>query len=710
MGISGIGDPLVKASGGQRGRPRKSELEKTIDGYYRNLSRLEDKALKRINRALTFTLDSLDKEIAKIDAKISGAASGADLDSLFFQRSRLGAMQLQARESLTLFGSEVAKAVETVQTNATAFGQRAIERLADRTVLDAAGFQAGFNLLPQSALNELVGTLSDGSPVASLAQSFGDMGATAFSEEMVKGIALGLNPRQVAGNWRQRIAGVSRAKAETITRTEMMRSFRESSRKTMEANSDIIKEWQWYCSLEARTCPVCWSMHGRKFPLKTKMATHPNCRCTMLPVTKSFEELGIPGVRVPTEDRRLTTPGDVLFMELPAADKIKVLGPAGYRAYEAGALDLEDYVGEAWSPVWGATRYQKSLSSILGREQAKQYYKKSPPTGGTIPPAPKPLPIKSGEEWVNEARAKIAGGLATEAEVRELGAIIREQMVKSSSADARALQIRLAEKDKEFADLTEKLYGDSADWSHPDRQKWRDDKNRLQQERFALQDEIAAYGPYGKTNVVNHLKKVRPGYGEGSTQNWKLHGGSGYSSQDLDDYSLMKDVSDRLPKEWVEDYAKVPIKPKHTARGQFYAGRDFPGYPDPHVEIQISGSNRLDSMATAIHELGHYAEYMRPGIRVAEQQFYARRTAGERLRSLKTLFPNSNYRRDEKTRIDQFIAPYMGKEYLDNPRTGYNMYELTTMGAEFLLSDRPRYDFTPDTDFIDFILGILAGK
>jgi SPP1 gp7 family putative phage head morphogenesis protein len=354
----------------------KSQLERTIDAYYRSLTGMESKALADIEAGLKTALKALDKEIQITLAKISQTKVGVDPKDLTQQLSRLQALQAQAGETLRAFGTKTARAIEILQTNATLAGQTSVMATLNSSGLSNFGILSQFNNLPQATLNELVGVLSDGSPVANLAKSFGDVGAQAFREQVIKGIALGLNPRQVAANWRSQIESVSRSKAQTIARTEMMRVSREASRRTMLANADVVKEWQWYCSLNNRTCPMCWAMHGKKFPLRIQMASHPNCRCAMLPVTKTFKELGL-NVPEPVEDRRLTTSGETLFRELTPKDQSAILGGATYRAFSAGALTLEDLVGESRSPIWGTTRYAKSLTGVLGRSEARKYYAKA---------------------------------------------------------------------------------------------------------------------------------------------------------------------------------------------------------------------------------------------------------------------------------------------------------------------------------------------
>lgn len=88
-------------------------------------------------------------------------------------------------------------------------------------------------------------------------------------------------------------------------------------------------------------------------------------------------------------------------------------------------------------------------------------------------------------------------------------------------------------------------------------------------------------------------------------------------------------------------------------------------------------------------------EVIVPEIKKAEKVFYARRTAGEDLKWM-----GSGYRRDEKTRKDDFLHSYMGKDY------GGSWYELVSMGFEYGYAD-PAY-LMQDSDMANWIYGILS--
>lgn len=51
----------------------------------------------------------------------------------------------------------------------------------------------------------------------------------------------------------------------------------------------------------------------------------------------------------------------------------RVLGKAGAAGYRAGAVKLQDFVGQRVSPEWGTTRYARGLREILGPEEAVKW-------------------------------------------------------------------------------------------------------------------------------------------------------------------------------------------------------------------------------------------------------------------------------------------------------------------------------------------------
>lgn len=151
---------------------------------------------------------------------------------------------------------------------------------------------------------------------------------------------------------------------------------------------------------------------------------------------------------------------------------------------------------------------------------------------------------------------------------------------------------------------------------------------------------------------------------------------------------------DQYPKSWVEASKTAGMMSvKKVNRGYYYHGNSY--YP---TEIAISGSGD-SAKETAVHELGHRFEKTVQGILNQEIEFYEKRTAGEELEWL-----GFGYRKDEKTRKDDFLSAYMGKEY--KWRDKYDAFELVSMGFQYAYADPVR--LSKDADMQEWILGLLS--
>ena len=142
----------------------------------------------------------------------------------------------------------------------------------------------------------------------------------------------------------------------------------------------------------------------------------------------------------------------------------------------------------------------------------------------------------------------------------------------------------------------------------------------------------------------------------------------------------------KYPRSWVEkSINEGALKVKKVDRGY---------YSEWKSEIAISGEGD-SANKTAIHELGHRMENIMIELLAKEGDFYDRRTQGERLKWL-----GDGYAKTEKTRKDDFLSPYMGKDY------GGSAYELCSMGFEYAYCDPTK--LAQDKDMEEWIYGLLA--
>lgn len=288
-------------------------------------------------------------------ATAKAAGRGAEWMQNF---DRLTALKDQVEMEIARFAQYAEQSILTQQRAATLRAQADAEALTLRQLPQGINLQ--FNHLPAEAIENLVGFLGDGSPLKDLlGQLPGDAGE-AVGRELISGLALGQNPRTIALAIRGALGG-NLTRALRIARTEVLRSYREASRLSYENNAHLLKGWIWKSARSVRTCACCFAMDGTFHPLTERLAGHPQCRCYMVPVSKSWEELGFTGIEDTGAKQDL---GVDVFERLSDEKKLKVLGPSKFKAYQDGKITLEDLVGLKQSKAWGPMHYEKSLREL----------------------------------------------------------------------------------------------------------------------------------------------------------------------------------------------------------------------------------------------------------------------------------------------------------------------------------------------------------
>lgn len=325
----------------------------------------EAAAFARMLEAYGRVWGNVSVELGRITAALDAArAAGEDVSPLWlYRQDRLTNLRAAVEREVTRFAAGANRETLISQLAAvSAAGAHAAELTTVALASSAPGAVADFAEVSTAALDALIGHLADGSPLRRLFAGLpGDAGDRA-QEALIRGVSRGLGPRAIATEVRHAMGG-NLARAMTITRTETLRAYREASRLSFEANSDVVRAWRWTAARDLRTCGVCWAMDGTTFDTAEPMGTHPNCRCAMVPVTKTWRELGAPG----SAERGGAPPtGPAAFARLSPSQQDAVLGKAKGAAYRDGRLALSDLVGVGESPAWGTTRHELSLADALG--------------------------------------------------------------------------------------------------------------------------------------------------------------------------------------------------------------------------------------------------------------------------------------------------------------------------------------------------------
>jgi SPP1 gp7 family putative phage head morphogenesis protein len=159
----------------------------------------------------------------------------------------------------------------------------------------------------------------------------------------------------------------ARRNAEALVRTATMTVSNQAHLASYLENSDIIDSLQWVATLDGRTCLSCASMDLKQWKLGKAHQTPPlhwNCRCSVVPITKTWEQLlgkkslakeldaMAPGMRASMGGQvSADTTYEGWFADQKASRQKEILGQKRYELYQRGQLKLAEMVDGKGSPL-----------------------------------------------------------------------------------------------------------------------------------------------------------------------------------------------------------------------------------------------------------------------------------------------------------------------------------------------------------------------
>ncbi len=163
-------------------------------------------------------------------------------------------------------------------------------------------------------------------------------------------------------------ADVLRRNASALVHDSIMTVANNASMAVYKANNDIMKGYRYLSTLDGNICTRCIARSSSTWDLDFKpigdslpyepTPIHVNCRCKILPILKSYRELGADIDEPPTGTRASDLgqiPADTSFSAfLKRHDKSyqdDLLGPGRADMWRAGKLSLSDLVGQNNRPL-----------------------------------------------------------------------------------------------------------------------------------------------------------------------------------------------------------------------------------------------------------------------------------------------------------------------------------------------------------------------
>jgi len=155
-----------------------------------------------------------------------------------------------------------------------------------------------------------------------------------------------------AAGYRDGLIEESRRHARMVAHTAVQHVAHVARVEGMKANADILEGYRWISALDSRTSEVCQSLDRMTFKLGEGPLppAHPNCRSTIVPITKTFRELGLDVPELP-EGTRASVDGQVpasltyfeWLKQQPASFVEEALGPTRAKLFADGGLSAEAF-------------------------------------------------------------------------------------------------------------------------------------------------------------------------------------------------------------------------------------------------------------------------------------------------------------------------------------------------------------------------------
>ncbi len=276
-----------------------------------------------------------------------------------WRMQRLKAIQAQTDRELARFAELADDTITAGQRESIVAGERNARDLMAAAFPADAGVDVSFAAMPREAVESLVGFLADGSPLRKLLVEAVDDAAQGFADMMVTGLAAGWNPRKLARELRSEF-GMGLTRALRIARTEQLRAYRTASLRAYQ-ESDTVVGWERMAAQDDRTCMACVMLDGKRYGVGEPMDDHPQGRCVMLPITKSYAEMGIDAPE-PDFSREK---GEDWFLRQDEGTQRDMMGPGMFDAWKRGEFQLSDIPKVTRSEAWGDSWTPKALKELI---------------------------------------------------------------------------------------------------------------------------------------------------------------------------------------------------------------------------------------------------------------------------------------------------------------------------------------------------------
>lgn len=223
----------------------------------------------------------------------------------------------------------------------------------------SAGIPVGWNVPDAAAIARMADYVDRPAMRAALAQ-YGEYHAGQVADIALAGMSRGWNPRRTAQAMLAYLDRMPLADAERMMRTSQLWSYREANLASWRENSNVVRGWIWWASLDERTCVGCISQHGTRHGLNETLNDHHNGRCGPLPE--------VVGRELPAENA-----GEEWFGAQPERVQVRMMGRARWMAWRDGAFGFDQLSMPYNDAVYGEMRTETPLGRLVPEGEAQRY-------------------------------------------------------------------------------------------------------------------------------------------------------------------------------------------------------------------------------------------------------------------------------------------------------------------------------------------------
>ena len=212
------------------------DLYAIADRFRAELLRRERQAASELVHAYGAAWQRIKRSLEDLGEQITLAQQrGEEVSPAWLlQYDRLQTLQRQVEAEIGAFTAFAEGRIRAGQYWAVQEAQEEAEQLVRAGLGEPPpGVSFTFARLPAGAVQDLVGVLQDGSPLRELLDELGPEASRAVRQALLTGVATGQHPTMIVRQVRQELGG-NLVRALTIARTEVLRAYRESSRRAYE--------------------------------------------------------------------------------------------------------------------------------------------------------------------------------------------------------------------------------------------------------------------------------------------------------------------------------------------------------------------------------------------------------------------------------------------------------------------------------------------